>query len=349
MYSTFALDTQVIKNDLCTGCGACQGMCPYWSSENGRTFYYFDCERISGRCQSFCPAMPFDRNDLFEKFFEKSSITEEIGPFKALYLTRSADPKDRDGAQHGGTVTALLKLALSEGLIDAAVLNKNGKDLTPEGYLAVNAKDIEDCRKSSYKQAPTLGTLNKALKENKYKKLAVVGTPCKCAAVYKMKSKPVPDNDNNADNIGLVIGLFCGWALDWDGITELASKYADLKDIAHMDIPPSKYHSLVITLVDGKQISVNLDEVNPLVRNACKACVDFTSEFSDISVGGARSADGWDTDKGWNQLIVRSELGEKLIALAKEKGILEFKELPDGALDKIKKASMGKKNKAIGK
>ncbi len=38
----------------------------------------------------------------------------------------------------------------------------------------------------------------------------------------------------------------------------------------------------------------------------------MTAEFCDLSVGGARSADGWDVDKGWNQVIVRSDKGEQL-------------------------------------
>ena len=42
MLSTYALDTQVLKKDLCTSCGACQGMCPYWGSWNGRTVWLFD-------------------------------------------------------------------------------------------------------------------------------------------------------------------------------------------------------------------------------------------------------------------------------------------------------------------
>lgn len=111
-----------------------------------------------------------------------------------------------------------------------------------------------------------------------------------------------------------------------------------------MDIPPSKYHSLVLQEA-GKEISVDLDEVNPIIRPACHACTDMTAEFSDISVGGARSTDGWDVDKGWNQVIVRTEKGEKLLNLAREKGILEFKEVPETGLEKIKNASLSKKRK----
>ena len=144
----------------------------------------------------------------------------------------------------------------------------------------------------------------------------------------------------------LVFGLFCGWGLDWEGIHALAAQYADPSQVDHMDIPPSKYHSLELRQ-NGETISVDLDEVTPLVRSACHYCTDMTAEFSDISVGGARSADGWDVDKGWNQVIVRTEKGMQLLELARQKGILEFKELPESALDKLKSASKGKKRTGI--
>ena len=52
-------------------------------------------------------------------------------------------------------------------------------------------------------------------------------------------------------------------------------------------------------------------------------------------------------DKGWNELVVRSEKGAKLLQLAREKGVLEFKELPEGAMDKLKRAAAGKRSKAV--
>ena len=97
---------------------------------------------------------------------------------------------------------------------------------------------------------------------------------------------------------------------------------------------------------DQGLVTVDLEEIYPLVRKSCSYCDDMTAEFADISVGGARSADGWEVDKGWNQIIVRSDKGMALLELAREKGILEFKALPEGALDKLKKASAGKKRTA---
>ncbi len=347
MFSTFALDTQVIQKDLCTGCGACQGLCPYWGSQDGRTVCFFDCERTEGRCQSFCPRMPYDREALRNRFFDPADYDEDLGPFKGLYLVRAAEPAVREGAQHGGTVTALLRLAMAEGLIDAAVLNRMNAAGDPEGFLATDETGLMAARGSSFRIAPTLAALNRALAEDKYKKIAVTGTACKALATYKMLAKPLPDRDNNADNIALVIGLFCGWGLDWDGLKELAEKYAGADNVAHMDIPPSKFHSLVITTKDGREISVDLDEVNPLVRNACRHCEDMTAEFADISVGSGRSADGWEVDKGWNELIVRSAKGAALLELAREKGVLEFKALPEGAVEKLRRAAAGKRNKAL--
>lgn len=348
MLSTIALDTQVIQKDLCTGCGACQGMCPYWGSVEGRTICYFDCDRTEGRCQSFCPKMPTDLEALRAKFFEGSEIIPEIGPFRALYLTQAADPEIRKNSQHGGTITALTEFALKEGFIDSCVMTKSEGGLNARGELATTAEEIRACSGSSFQIPPTLAVLNKTLKENKYKKVGVVTTPCKGLAVYKMKNKPLPEKDNNADNIGIVFGVFCGWGLDWNGLEDICGKYSDVTKLSHMDIPPSKYHRMDL-VADGQEIHVDLDEVEAQVRPACHYCTDMTCEFADISVGGARSADGWDVDKSWNQLIVRSAKGEELVKFAIEKGVLNVKEVPETALEKLKKAAAGKRSKAVAK
>lgn len=344
MLSILEVERKVVKTELCTNCGACQGMCPYWKSFEGRTFVDYDCDRKEGRCKFFCPRMPVDIRALQEKFFDKEDIISEIGPVKAIYLTRAADPQIRANSQHGGTMTALVELALKEGFIDAAVLSRAAKaeegTLDPEGVLVTEAAEVRSCAGSSFQIPPALAVLNKALDEDKYKSIGVVGTPCKTLATYKMMSKPFAENENNADNIGMVFGLFCGWGLDWDGMKALG-------DAGHVDILPSKYHRMDM---DDRQ--VDLDEVLPLVRKNCEYCYDMTAEFADLSVGGARSAEGWETDKGWNQLIVRSEKGQKLVELARQKGILEFREFgPEGAeeaaLSKLKNAASSKKAKAV--
>ncbi len=342
MLSFREVERKVVNNDLCTNCGSCQSLCPFWKSSEGRTYAGFDCDRKEGRCKYFCPRMPADLDALRQKFFgadSESGFIPELGPVKGVYLTRAADDSIRKGAQHGGTMTALVKLALEEGFIDAAVLSKAEGTLNPEGVLVTNPADVAKCSGSSFQIPPTNAKLNEALIADEYKKIGLVGTACKTLAAYKMKAKPFAENDNNADNIGMVFGLFCGWGLDWQGMAKLG-------EAKHVDILPSKFHRMDM---DDKQ--VDLDEVLPLVRENCKYCYDMTAEFADLSVGGARSAEGWDVDKGWNQLIVRSEKGAELVKLAKEKGVLEFRDFGGkgeaGAIEKLVAASKSKRAKAV--
>jgi coenzyme F420 hydrogenase subunit beta len=72
----------------------------------------------------------------------------------------------------------------------------------------------------------------------------------------------------------------------------------------------------------------------------------MTAEFSDLSVGSARLPEGWETARFWNQVIVRTKRGSDLLDLARRKGVLEFREVPAGNLEKLKAASLNKKRTA---
>jgi coenzyme F420 hydrogenase subunit beta len=94
-------------------------------------------------------------------------------------------------------------------------------------------------------------------------------------------------------------------------------------------------------------IEIPLDEVMPAVRKACNYCFDMTAEFSDISVGSARCPEGWEVARGWNQVMVRTQTGWELMELARSRGLLEFRDMPEGNLEKLKKASLNKKRAAV--
>jgi coenzyme F420 hydrogenase subunit beta len=142
-----------------------------------------------------------------------------------------------------------------------------------------------------------------------------------------------------------VIGLFCGWALSWRDLTAVLKGKTDLAGVTGMDIPPSRYHTLEV-YTEEETIRISLDEINPCVRPSCHSCGDMTAEFSDLSVGSARLPEGWETARRWNQVIVRTELGLELLELARRRGVLEFKEVPAGNLEKLKAASLNKKRTA---
>ena len=52
-------------------------------------------------------------------------------------------------------------------------------------------------------------------------------------------------------------------------------------------------------------------------------------------------------DKGWNQTIVRTERGDELMELAQKKRVLEFRDVPEVNLERLKKASVNKKRNGV--
>ncbi len=339
------LNKEVQEAHFCTGCGACINLCPYQASYRDQVVMLHSCDLKEGGCYAFCPRTPTDLEDLKKRLFDPRDLTPELGAVKGMYITRAADPEVRAGAQHGGTVTTLVTLALHEGIIDTAVLAEGGRDLLPQGVMVQDPDGIRKRTRSKFVVSHNVAEFNRLAREGG-KKIGIVATPCQALALAKMRVKPLKNYAEKIDQLKLVIGIFCGWALSWRSLVELLRKKVDLAEIEGMDIPPSKYHLLQLYTKRGT-IDISLDEVTPSVRGACWYCPDLTAEFSDLSVGSARLPEGWEEAKGWNQVIVRTPLGQKLLNLAKDKGLLEFREVPEENLPKLKAASLGKKRTAV--
>jgi coenzyme F420 hydrogenase subunit beta len=333
--------SSVIDKGLCTGCGACVELCPYMKNHNADTVALFKCDRETGRCYKYCPRTETQLEDLQKALFEEKDLTDEIGAFRGLYMTRAKDPKIQSKAQHGGTVTALVSLALSEGLISGCVLAEQDEKLLPKSYTAFNQDAVLRASGSKFGNAPPVAEFNR-ISSLKKDPLGVVATPCQALALAKMKTNPADEDKERMGRLKLVIGLFCGWTLDWRQLQKLVVKAIGDQKILAMDIPPSKHSCMQVT-TDKGITEIPIAQVDNCVRECCDYCSDMTAEFADISVGSARSSDGWETDKHWNQVIVRSKAGEELMNMARKKGILEFKDIPDENLEKLKKVSLSKR------
>jgi coenzyme F420 hydrogenase subunit beta len=340
-----ALKERVLDKSLCTNCGACINLCPYTAIYKDQTVLLDACNREEGRCYAFCPRTPTDLQALQEQLFAAQDITPEVGALKGFHMTRAADPQVRKAAQHGGTVTALIKLALEEGIIDTAIVAEEGGDFLPSGKAVKDLAEIPRRGKSKFVVSPTLAAFNQAA-QGEAEKIGVVATPCQALALARMRSNPLPGKDSNIGKLRLVVGLFCGWAFSWRELTRLLKEKLGGAPILGLDIPPSKYHSMEVHTSKGV-LEIPLDEVFPSVRPACQYCFDMTGEFTDLSVGSARCPEGWEIARGWNQVIVRTPMGVRLMERARIRGVLEFREMPAGNLERLKKAALNKKRTAV--
>ena len=339
------LQQRVIDTGLCTGCGACVGLCPYQTLYNDRVILLHPCDIKIGRCYLFCPRTPTELQTMRKSLFDERDLTPEIGAVKGFYITRATDEKVRKRSQHGGTVTTLMALALREGIIDTAVVAEGQEKFLHQGVAVNTPGEVEMRGKSKFIVSPTIAEFNRVAK-GKTKKIGIVATPCQVLALAKMRLKPFPTDDSNINKLKLIVGLFCGWTLSWRRFVDLLQKRTGLPAIIGMDIPPGK-QILEVYTKDGTIEFSMMEEVNPCVREACRYCFDTTAEFSDISVGSARLPGGWEESRGWNQVIARTQRGDDLVQLARARGLLEFREVPEGSLEELKRAASEKKKTAL--
>ncbi|MBA4396225.1 MAG: hypothetical protein C0394_02365 [Syntrophus sp. (in: bacteria)] len=339
------LKAQVRDSGLCTGCGACVNLCPYQVFYHDRTIVLNPCDIESGRCWAFCPRTPVDLEAMRRRFFEESDFSPEIGPVKAFYIVRAANAELRKQAQHGGVVSALMSLALQDGLIDAAVVAEGRERFLHEGVTVHAPADVQKRTKSKFIVSPMVAEFNRTARGNA-QKIGVVATPCQAFALAKMQLKPeLISGDNPIDKLKLVIGLFCGFTLSWAKLVDLLQGKTGLDAITGMEVPPGEGVLEVYTAAGTLRFP--MDEVQAFVREACRYCVDTTAEYADLSVGSARFSEDWDEARLWNQVIVRTTNGMKLMQRAKDTGVLEFHDVPAGSLDTLKKAAAVKKKTAL--
>jgi len=338
------LKKNVLEQNLCTGCGACVGLCPYQVVYKDRTVQLFNCDLTDGKCHAFCPRTTADYAKIRNILYDINDITPEVGAVKGFFLTRAADPVLRDLAQHGGTVTALLELAMEEGLIDAAIVSAQNDDLEQEGRTIDHQRDLRRYSKSKFTVSPTVAAFHRQAQSGD-KRIGIVATPCQATALAKIKTAKI-DGYTRAESIGLVIGLFCGWTLSMERFQKLLQKYqVAMADLLGVDIPAGRN---ILELRTSQNVTgVPLAEVDACIRTACRYCADSTAEFADLSVGAARYGGDYEEMRGWNQVIVRSRAGETLINLARQKGVLEIREAPVQALQELKNAAAEKKKKAL--
>ena len=87
-------------------------------------------------------------------------------------------------------------------------------------------------------------------------------------------------------------------------------------------------------------IRISTKDIPPHVLDACKMCMDYTSELSDISVGGAPPL------KRWSIVIIRTKKGESLFNSAVKDGVLrtmKIEDVPDVFTNLLAMASHKKK------
>jgi len=330
----------VLGGNLCTGCGACIELCPYFKSYRGKTAVLFPCTLPRGRCFAYCPKVEVDLDRLSRIFFGRDYSEDPLGSYRGISISRAGEKIAKAPFQAGGSVSALIYFAMKKGYLKGAVLTGR-EGLLPVPRFVTKAEEVFECVSSKYTAAPTLSALNAAMKDG-VSPIGIVATPCQALAAALIRSNPMEEKDF-VDPTGLVVGLFCTWALDYRAFEKYITERVEPERIRSMDIPPPPADILEIHLLNNEKLEIPLEEIRPLIPEGCSYCIDMTAEFSDISVGVLEGR------PEMNTLIVRTERGRRIVDAAEKEGYLTVSDMPGENLRHLQEAAWNKKTRGLRK
>jgi coenzyme F420-reducing hydrogenase beta subunit/Na+-translocating ferredoxin:NAD+ oxidoreductase RnfD subunit len=295
--------------DYCAGCSDCNFVCP---------------ARINLESYTLGYPMSEEETKKIEQQFLKGTADEDIGVYTDMFSAKSSI----DG-QDGGVATALLVSGMQRNLFDSAIVVQRTNGYWAKAVIAENVNEVLKAKGTKYLRIPLMSKLGDLIAKGK-RKIAIVGMACEVRAarrIQKILLREFPDLELT------IIGLFCYECFDYKKLKEETARLldVDLDQAEKTQIHKGKF----IVQIDGKENSVSVKELNNAVEERCLDCPDFTAKYADISVGSVGS------DEGYSTVIVRSDVGEKLLEkLDLTKGKVEKKEITKLAIRKKKRAKL---------
>lgn len=315
------LQEKVWLKETCAGCRGCITVCPAntlaYDLKLNRPYQITPCIDCKA-CLDACPRTPAN--------LEKLPASDIIGSYLDIKNVRAKSENVR--FQNGGAVTALLKAALDEELIDCAIVMGSDRWAQKAVYRIIkNAEDLDKAAGSKYTSNDVLEAMREVMNDPKVRNVALVGTPCTVQAVGLLRKSSNEYSAKLTQKIRFLVGLFCFESFD-DSLVPEVTKRLGVPSwrIEKMNAAEGK---LTVTLRSGEVKALPLSSLASFVKPGCRKCGDFTSKLADLSVGSVGSGDGMSV------VITRTAEGAGLFEIAREADLVEVK---DGAqVEAIKK------------
>jgi coenzyme F420 hydrogenase subunit beta len=345
MKSFKELENDVIRAGLCTGCGTCVGVCPLGSLKIN---YYLgepqpelsgDCNNC-GICYEVCPGRDIPIPALEKVVFGRKrepDKEDKLGIYVRCLKGFAVDKVIRENSSSGGVTTALFAYALDEHILDGVLLAGFSKKQPwrCQPFLATTAEDFVTLKaNTAMVMVPVNLLLREAIVHRKLKKIGVVGCPCHIHGLRKIQMVNKPRNI--AKSIIFTVGLFCSSNYYFAGTEHLVKEVGNIsswEEVIKMDYRAGPWPgSLIAKTKDGKIVDIASKHdytyhflgATTYKRDRCLMCVDFSSELADVSVGDVFTPEK--TNPRWTAMLVRTEMGDKIINEAIEKGYIEVRD-----------------------
>jgi len=328
---------EVHDKGICQLCGGCVSFC---SSADYKVIDFIDpnlppqfineeqCLEC-GICYHVCPQTHVLEDNL-NKYY---NFTKPIGNYQGIYSCQAVDKEILENGTDGGVVSAILLYLLEKKLIDGAIVSRKIGPFSRDSMIALTRDDLLSASGSILDVTPQITEIANfstysptilALNRYKFRKLAVVGTPCQIYTVRCMQDLGVTPSQN----IDLCLGLFCFENFSFknfqktDFEKDFNVKFENIKKV-------NIRKDLIFYLKDNRVIHIPFNRLNDYMRPACNACNDFTNIFADISFGGLGSSENYTT------VIPRTEKGHNLFLDILDAGLITSLDLNEESKNAI--------------
>lgn len=345
---------EVVKTDLCTGCGTCVSICPNdaikLTKNNVKGIYIPKLNKEwcnnCGICYNACPGHSVDFKELNLEIFGKEPDDVLIGNYTNCYIGHANDYEIRYNSAAGGLVTQLLLFALEEGIIDGALVTRMKKNnpLEPEPFIARTREEVIEASKSKYCPVPANIALKEILESEEGEKFAVVGLPCHIQGIKKAEQI----NKQLKEKIVLHLGLLCSITRNFLSQDYLFKKFnVKREEVVKFDYRGEGWiGGMTITLKNGNKIHSPLPIYytqilrHYFVPSRCTLCSDQSCELADISFGDIWLPEFRNDKIGTSVVISRNKIGERILQNAVLKRRIELINIDRSKVVKSQKLSL---------
>jgi coenzyme F420 hydrogenase subunit beta len=318
-------------------CGACVAGCPVnvlYVGEKEEPVIVGPCAACQV-CYYSCPRLELPIDEIEQLIHGRTRSVEEetLGIYKAIYSARAVDEKFRHAGQDGGTSTALLAHALEVGLVNSIVTMgftksnsafalASGTPMKTVPIIGSTTHDLINTAGSKYTHGGVLGGLSDAAASFPNGRIGMMALPCELQGLWRMHTSLQATYKFGGSGIAggrpaLTIGLFCSKVYYHDRLVEEFIQKKHGVDPSKVTRTIIKHGRFKVRAGPDTIVDVPLKELDEYVSGPCRYCIDYTSEFADISIGAIGSPDGWNT------VIVRTEVGESLFENARRANVIE--------------------------
>ena len=321
--SAFArLQEAVIEPGLCTHCGTCaalsQGTVEMAQAERGPLpTPVAGCRpQVPPLAYDACPGKGLDYPALYRAHFGSLPERWLVGPARQFYVGHAADRSIRRQGASGGAITQTLLYLLEKGLVDGAVVLRQGRPRPwlAEPIIACSREAVLAASQSVYIPVPVNTILPQMAAFAG--RLAYVGLPDQVASLRRLQQAGHP----GAEKVDYVLGPYVGTAIYLGAIKSYlrANGVHDLEEIVSLRYREGEWPGhLQIRLRSGRVLQAQKFYYNYLIpfyiTQASLQAVDFTNELTDISVGDAWHPRYEARGKGFSVLVARTEKAQQLL------------------------------------